>query len=265
MADTNDSVLDKAESLARRILERLGSKVDAKSAGEHTLSPREVGELTSRIERVIEASLREDKNGVKRVAPNRFKVLFTYEETSRLNSQYIELLGKELKGSVFEYINNRRYETRGPIEVETGSDLFAKVTVIKPIFEGEAEAQKPIEPSAKPAQAAGTAENRSPGVRTLKIQSDDGRSFRAELKPDSAPAYIGRAATNAIRIDDSSISRLHASIAQRSNGEVVIADLGSSNGTYVNDRLLAANEARVLSAGDVIGVGDFRLTISELD
>jgi hypothetical protein len=85
MADTNDSVLDKAESLARRILERLGSKVDAKSAGEHTLSPREVGELTSRIERVIEASLREDAKGVKRVAPNRFKILFTYEENSRLN------------------------------------------------------------------------------------------------------------------------------------------------------------------------------------
>ena len=265
MADTNDSVLDKAESLARRILERLGSKVDTKSAGEHTLSPREVGELTSRIERVIETSLREDKNGVKRVAPNRFKVLFTYEETSRLNSQYIELLGKELKGSVFEYINNRRYETRGPIEVETGSDLFAKTTVIKPIFEGEADAQKPMEPPSKTTSASGPTESRSSSVRMLNIQSDDGRTFRVELKPDSAPAYIGRAATNAIRIDDSSISRLHASIAQRSNGEVVIADLGSSNGTYVNDRLLAANEARVLNPGDVIGVGDFKLTVSGIE
>jgi pSer/pThr/pTyr-binding forkhead associated (FHA) protein len=98
----------------------------------------------------------------------------------------------------------------------------------------------------------------------MNIQSADGRSFRVELKPDSAPAYIGRASSNAIRIDDSSISRLHASIAQRSNGEVVIADLGSSNGTYVNDRLLAANEARVLSAGDVIGVGDFKLTVSDI-
>ena len=265
MADTKDSVLDKAESVARRILERLGSKVDAKSAGEHTLSPREVGELTSRIERVIEASLREDGNGVKRVAPNRFKVLFTYEETSRLNAQYIELLGKELKGSVFEFINNRRYETRGPIEVETGSDLFAKVTVIKPIFEGEAEAQKPIEPPSKPAVASGPTEQRTPGVRFLTLRNEDGRTYRVELKPDSAPANIGRAATNAVRIDDSSISRLNSSIAQRSNGEIVIADLGSSNGTCVNDRLLAANEARVLSPGDVISVGDFKLTVSEIE
>lgn len=265
MADKNDSVLDKAESLARRILERLGSKVDAKSASEQTLSPREVGELTSRIERVIEASLREDKNGVKRVAPNRFKVLFTYEETSRLNSQYIEMLGKELKAAVYEFINNRRYETHGPVEVETGSDLFAKITVIRPVFEGEADAQKPIEPPAKSSHEARPSSGRTPGVRIMKLQTAEGRNFRVELKPDSAPAYIGRASTNAVRIDDSSISRLHASIAQRSNGEIVIADLGSSNGTYVNDRLLAANEAHVLSSGDVIGVGDFKLTVSEIE
>lgn len=264
MADKNDSVLDKAESLARRILERLGSKVDAKSAAEQTLSPREVGELTSRIERAIEASLREDKNGVKRVAPNRYKVLFTYEETSRLNSHYIELLAKELKAAVFEFINNRRYETRGPIEVETGSDLFAKTTVIRPTFEGEPEASKPMEPPAKTPQH-GSSNVRPAGVRVLNLQSADGRSFRVELKADSAPAYIGRASTNAVKIDDSSISRLHASIAQRTNGEIVIADLGSSNGTSVNDRLLAANEARTLNSGDVIGVGDFRLTVSGID
>jgi hypothetical protein len=257
-------MLDKAESLARRILERLGSKVDAKSAAENTLSPREVGELTSRIERVIEASLREDDKGVKRIAPNRFKVLFTYEETSRLNSQYIDLLAKELKASIFEYINNRRYQTRGPIEVETGKDLFAKATVIRPVFEGESDSQKPMEPpGAKASQGSPAAEHRA-GNRSLNILSSGGQSFRIELKPDSAPAYVGRASTNAIRIDDSSISRLHASIAQRSNGEVVIADLGSSNGTYVNDRLLASNEAHVLSPGDVIGVGDFKLTVTDI-
>jgi pSer/pThr/pTyr-binding forkhead associated (FHA) protein len=99
----------------------------------------------------------------------------------------------------------------------------------------------------------------------MSLKNAEGRSFRLELKPDSAPAYIGRASTNAVRIDDSSISRLHASIAQRSNGEIVIADLGSSNGTYVNDRLLAANEARTLNRGDVIGVGEFKLTVSDIE
>jgi FHA domain-containing protein len=266
MADKNESVLDKAENLARRILERLGSKVDSKvvAGGQSTLSQREVGEITSRIERVIESSLRNDKDGVKRVAPNRFKVLFTYEETNRLNSQYIEALAKELKGEIFEYITNRRYETRGQVIVETGRDVFAKATVVRAFFEGEQDTPLASASQTNDSQNAEAASQAS-RARTLALSSSDGKDFRVELKTDGAPAYVGRTAGNAVRIDDSSISRMHCSITLRSNGDVVIADLGSSNGTYVNDNLLAGKEARALKQGDVIGVGDFKLTVAGVE
>ncbi|HTF38370.1 MAG TPA: hypothetical protein VK651_08675, partial [Blastocatellia bacterium] len=80
MADKKDSVLDKAESLARRILERLGSKVDSKltSGNEQSLKPTVICDLTSRIEHLVESNLQEDEHGMRRIAPNRFKVLFTY-------------------------------------------------------------------------------------------------------------------------------------------------------------------------------------------
>jgi pSer/pThr/pTyr-binding forkhead associated (FHA) protein len=45
---------------------------------------------------------------------------------------------------------------------------------------------------------------------------------------------------------------------------VVIADVGSANGTFVNEQLLGSDEARALNAGDVVGVGDFKLTVSEI-
>src|SRR4030095_15350237 len=137
MTDSRDTVLDKAEKIARRILERLGSKVDSKLASDDkgTLNPRVIGDLTSRIEHVIEANLRNDEQGIRRIAPNRFKVLFTYEETSKLSQQYIEAVGKELTPTVFEYINNRRYATRGPVEVEAGQDVFAKAIVVKASFD----------------------------------------------------------------------------------------------------------------------------------
>ena len=265
MADKNETVLDKAENLARRILERLGSKVDSKvgGGGQNTLSQREVGELTSRIERIIESSLRNDKDGVKRVAPNRFKVLFTYEESNRLNTQYIEILAKELKGEIFEFINNRRYETRGPVVVETGRDVFAKSTVIKPLFEGEQELPLADDSQAKAQQAKGSA-SQSPSSRAVSLTSSDGRSFRLELKVDGAPAYVGRTASNAVRLDDASVSRMHCSLALRSNGDLVVADLGSANGTYVNGELLSGQEARALKQGDIIGVGDFKLTVAEV-
>jgi pSer/pThr/pTyr-binding forkhead associated (FHA) protein len=65
-------------------------------------------------------------------------------------------------------------------------------------------------------------------------------------------------------MDDPSVSRLHCSLSLRSGGIVVIADVGSANGTYVNEDLLGREEARSLSTGDVVGVGDFKLTVSEI-
>src|SRR5215216_948613 len=256
MSERDDSVLDKAEGIARRILERLGSTVDNKfsSGGKQTLGLREVGELTSRMERVIESSLREDKQGVKRIAPNRFKVLFTYEQATKFTPEYLEALAKELKGPIFEFINNRRYETRGPIEVETGSDLFAKATVIRVAFEGDEEAAKP---GGLPLTAVTgtTVTKRGPGECGLSLTSSDGRSFQIDLKTGGAPAYVGRVAGNAIIINDPSISRMHCSIALRSSGEIVVADLGSSNGTSVNGEMVATNQTRSIEEGDVIGVG----------
>ena len=257
MANAGDNVLDKAETLARRILERLGSNVDSKLASkdQSSLNPHHIGELASRIERVIEAELKADEQGVRRIAPNRFKVLFTYEETSKLTPQYIEAVGKELTGTVFEYINNRRYTTRGPVEVTADRDLFSKNTVVKATFDGDSEQQ--VE-----APKSGTI--RSAGSKRIIFVSGEGRRYDVDLKAEGAPAFIGRAAENVVRIDDTSVSRLHSSISLRSDSNVVVADVGSANGTFVNDQLLARDEARTLKEGDVVQVGEFKLTVSQI-
>jgi pSer/pThr/pTyr-binding forkhead associated (FHA) protein len=84
------------------------------------------------------------------------------------------------------------------------------------------------------------------------------------LKVGSQPVCIGRAAGNRIRIDDTSISRVHCSFALRSNAEIVLADLNSSNGTLVNDEQLNPNEARAIQQGDEITFGDIHLTVIEI-
>ncbi len=62
---------------------------------------------------------------------------------------------------------------------------------------------------------------------------------------------IGRATTNDLVIDVDQVSRVHALI---SVGEafVTIKDMGSRNGTYVNDERI---ETQVLANGDSIRVG----------
>jgi sigma-B regulation protein RsbU (phosphoserine phosphatase) len=64
---------------------------------------------------------------------------------------------------------------------------------------------------------------------------------------------MGRSASNAIQIIDRKISRHHAEILYL-NGDYILRDLGSKNGTHVNEELVT--EERVLNNGDKVRVGE---------
>jgi len=75
---------------------------------------------------------------------------------------------------------------------------------------------------------------------------------------EGSTASIGRSSTNDIPIAEQHVSRQHAVITYRPElGGFVINDLGSSNGTFVNDQ--PVKEPMSLVAGDVI-----RLFVPEL-
>jgi diguanylate cyclase (GGDEF)-like protein len=64
---------------------------------------------------------------------------------------------------------------------------------------------------------------------------------------------IGRGADCAIRNDDSSVSRRHALLKRAEDGRFRVADLGSANGTFVNNSL---QQGGVLQDGDYLRVGN---------
>ncbi|MFK8015210.1 MAG: FHA domain-containing protein [Gammaproteobacteria bacterium] len=70
---------------------------------------------------------------------------------------------------------------------------------------------------------------------------------------------IGRESDADIRLEEGyGASRHHAQILML-DGEVVIQDLGSRNGTFVNGKLIRGNRQRTLSHGDRITIGKYRL------
>lgn len=66
---------------------------------------------------------------------------------------------------------------------------------------------------------------------------------------EGATASIGRSSNNDIQIAEQHVSRQHAVITYR-DGMFVVSDLGSSNGTYVNEQRV--DKPYPLFAGDVI-------------
>lgn len=73
---------------------------------------------------------------------------------------------------------------------------------------------------------------------------------------------IGRGSSTAITVPDSRVSRQHARLRLEA-GRLEIADLGSRNGTLVNQRLVRAAERRLVG-GDVVRVGPLEIAIARI-
>ena len=74
-----------------------------------------------------------------------------------------------------------------------------------------------------------------------------GRKFNL----DTNTVVIGRSSKSEIQVDQESVSRSHAKVINTGKN-IILRDLGSTNGTYVNDQLI---DEYVLRDGDFIKIG----------
>ena len=86
---------------------------------------------------------------------------------------------------------------------------------------------------------------------------DKGRVFR-DLP---VPVTIGREEGNVLRLNDERVSRYHAKI-QAEEGDVILTDLDSTNGTRVNG---ATVQIRRLRAGDQLSIGRTMLLFGTME
>jgi pSer/pThr/pTyr-binding forkhead associated (FHA) protein len=63
-------------------------------------------------------------------------------------------------------------------------------------------------------------------------------------------------------IGDLSVSRQHAKIYKR-DSKIILEDLGSTNGTFLNGRQLNSNESYPLTEEGILTFGDIELSIGE--
>ncbi|MCC6125333.1 MAG: FHA domain-containing protein [Pirellulales bacterium] len=86
-------------------------------------------------------------------------------------------------------------------------------------------------------------------MATLFVIRGIDQGIRFEL--EGTVFQLGRDSSNAIQLHDSEVSRHHAEIRRR-EGEFVLSDLNSSNGTYVNGKRI---EQHKLESGDQVQAG----------
>ena len=95
---------------------------------------------------------------------------------------------------------------------------------------------------------------------TLQTTAEDtGEILRFRVGPGGLKT-MGRAVRADFIVDAPLVSRLHCRFTALPSGELEVDDLGSTNGTFVNDQRV--KRARV-QAGDRVRVGRVELLVSE--
>jgi pSer/pThr/pTyr-binding forkhead associated (FHA) protein len=81
------------------------------------------------------------------------------------------------------------------------------------------------------------------------------------FKPGVKRLNVGRASDNELTLNDASVSKIHAALLMTGEGTLLVADTGSTNGTYLNGRRISYGESRLIEDGDVVGFGDVEVRL----
>jgi len=183
-----------------------------------------------------EAADKKAISATRTLVPNEFVVELGTTDHGKL-SPYALPLGKELAEMVREHAAEREWEFVGPVTVrlEEHDDVdTGTFRVRSAVTEGT--------PDPKP-------ELPSRGAPRLRVAQGTASAKQKELTTDVT--VIGRGSTADLRLDDTGVSRQHAEV-RREGDDVVLVDLGSTNGTSVNGRHV---ERVRLTPGDRIELG----------
>lgn len=248
------------ERLLRRVFESMGDVVDRKFG--RTVEPKSgltTSQLIDRMKRLIDERVR-DEGRKGRIAPHHLKLKVEWGTHSEAPPEILKELQHEVLAEAIDHINDHRYRTLASVTVETEVDIFTTGVSVDPTF-GEFEEELKKEDEAKRVVISDRIPKGVPPVPDVTIgarvtRRDGTIEIPLIFKPGGRRLNVGRASDNDLSLNDTSVSKVHATLLLNMEGTLLVADTGSTNGTYINGRRIAYGEARQIEAGDVVGFGD---------
>ena len=214
-------------------------------------------ELASRILKEMEAGKTVGVRGV--WVPNHYVFGLSAPDTERFSDTH-KALRRELESVVADGARERGWGLVGPPEVEFEEDTDLKqgrFTCEASLVEGPSGWAPPVEPApvavvaaGPPSPKPGRAAPAAGGPATLTLMQNGAVAQTYAIQKERT--VVGRLPECDVVVDDPGASRHHAEI-RRVGPAYVVTDLGSTNGTLVND---AAVTEQALADGDRITIGN---------
>jgi hypothetical protein len=224
-------------------------------------------DLTERLKKLIDAGVREQEDG-SRIAPHMIRLKYTWGETTDEFETNLERLKTELLVVAIDHINDNRYRTIAPVKLEVKPDILSEGLTLAVGFDASniAQAEKveiPTEIFAGLLPQDNTPKAEKPLEIEVTVFADLTNGNSREIKLFFVPngksnLTVGRSKENDLFLDDGSVSKLHASLVMSSEGKLRVADVGSTNGTYIDKERISYGKAYEIKPEKTVGFGEVK-------
>ncbi len=254
------------ERILRRVLEGMGGAVDRKLG--RTVDPRSgltTSKLIERMKRLIDERVR-DEGRKGRVAPHHLVLKVEWGTHSEAPPEILNDLKNEVLAAAIDHINDHRYRTLAPVAVDAEVDIFTTGISVDPNFGEFEEDLRRQDEEARAAKLGVPITGAAPPMPDIEVIARitlpaGTREVPLLFKPGGKRLNVGRASDNELTLNDASVSKIHAALLMTGEGTLLVADTGSTNGTYLNGRRISYGESRLIEDGDVVGFGDVEVRL----
>lgn len=254
------------EKIIRRTLETVGGSVDRVfGRGKKPDALPSTGDLAERLRKMIDKQAQINQDG-RRLAPHLIRLKYAWGQSSDEFLTALKRLKNELLVVAIDHINDNRYVTLAGVKIEAKADILTSGFTMSVGFDEESlqnaeQVEVPVEIYAKLLPNY----NPEPAPQMLEIEMTvtatfpGGRERKTVLRfvPEKkANLIVGRMKECDLYLEDPSVSKHHASLVMNKEGILRLADIGSTNGTYVNGTRISYGKAYEITTDMTVNFGD---------
>jgi pSer/pThr/pTyr-binding forkhead associated (FHA) protein len=258
--------------LVRGTLTKLGDIFDRLTGrGWKPSSSLATSELIERLKKLLDSEVKDSDKKVKFV-PHNIKLKMQWDKFSTDSEDAMKKLEFELLTAVIDHINDNRYHTYAPIKLELKPDYFTEGVKLLASFDKFAEEKAEAELNVTVPNLKNILIDPLPEIKPEVEKEVFIVEFKLNDKPkrvelafaDGQRLSVGRTKENALIIDDGSVSKIHASLVLNSEKQLMAADTGSTNGTFINGKRISYGKAFPISDGDKVKFGTVDVSITHV-
>ena len=259
--------------LVRGVLTKLGDTFDRLTGRNwKPSSSLATSELIERLKIMLDSEAKESKETGKFV-PHNIKLKMQWDKFSIDAGDSLQKLEHELLTAAIDHINDRRYHTYAPIKLEIKPDYFTEGVKLQASFDefGDDEREGELNvafPSLNNVVIAPAEEKKAEPTKEFFVAQytvNEQRKNAVIAFIDGERKSVGRAKNNDLAIDDASVSKIHASFVLGANKKLMVADTGSTNGTFVSGQRIPYGKAILVNNGEKLKFGTVEVVIEYME